>query len=135
MTTHHKPYPAIENLIGPFADWLKHRRDLNKMRQLDRGDFERIANELQVSPEDLDSLVHHGLDAADELPKLLKALGIDEATLARAEPLVLRDMKRVCALCRHKRRCNHDLAAGVSANHYRDYCLNASTIDNLTAAE
>lgn len=135
MTAHWKPYPRIENLIGPFADWLKHRRELNEMRKLDRDDFERIANELQVSPEDLDSLVHHGPHAADELPKVLKALGVNEAALARAEPLVLRDMERVCALCRDKRQCNHDLAAGTSADHYRDYCLNAATIDKLAAAE
>ena len=77
------------------------------------------------------TLVRQGPHAADELPKLLKALGIDEAALARTEPLVLRDMERICALCNHKRQCNHDLAAGTSAEHYHQYCLNASTIDDL----
>jgi hypothetical protein len=101
------------------------------MRQLNTGDFDRIAGELQVSPDDLNALVRQGPHAADELPKLLKALGIDEGGLARAEPLVLRDMERVCALCQQKRRCDRDLASGSSADRYAEYCLNASTIEGL----
>lgn len=70
----------------------------------------------------------------EELPKLLKVLGVDEADLARTQPLVLRDMERVCALCHHKRQCDRDLAAGTSAEHYKEYCLNAPTIDDLGRA-
>ena len=44
---------------------------------------------------------------------------------------VLRDMERVCALCPHKRRCNEDLAAGTSPEHYQEYCPNAPTIKRL----
>jgi hypothetical protein len=62
---------------------------------------------------------------------LLRALGIDEADLARSQPLVLRDMERVCAMCASKRKCDHDLAAGTSAGHYEEYCLNAPTIESL----
>jgi hypothetical protein len=98
---------------------------------MDRSDFDRIATDLRVSPSELDELVRQGPDASDELPKLLQALGIDQADLARTQPLVLRDMERVCALCLHKRRCDDDLAAGASAAHYDEYCLNAPTIEAL----
>jgi uncharacterized protein YjiS (DUF1127 family) len=131
MTAQNDPYPRIEALIDTFTAWLKHRRELNEMRQMDRCDFDRIASDLRVSPGELDVLVHQGPHAADELPKLLKALGIDEAGLARSEPLVLRDMQRVCALCHHKRQCDHDLEAGTSAEHYEGYCPNKSTIHGL----
>jgi transcriptional regulator with XRE-family HTH domain len=131
MTTQEHPYPRVEYLIDTFGDWLKHRRELSEIRQMDRADFDRIASDLRVSPGELDSLVRHGPHAADELPKMLKALGIDEASLARTEPLVLRDMERVCALCADKRQCHRDLAAGTSAEHYEEYCLNAATIDAL----
>ena len=104
------------------------------MRQLNTAEFDRIANDLRVSPADLNELVRHGPHAADELPKLLKALGIDETDLARVEPLVLHDMERVCALCQHKRECDRDLAAGTSAEHYKGYCLNAPTIEQLGEA-
>jgi transcriptional regulator with XRE-family HTH domain len=131
MTAQDHPYPRVEFLIGAFTDWLAHRRELNEMRQMDRADFDRIAGELRLSPGELDTLVRQGPHSADELPKLLKALGIDETGLARIEPMVLRDMERVCALCRHKPECDRDLAAGTSAEHYEGYCLNAATIDGL----
>jgi transcriptional regulator with XRE-family HTH domain len=123
--------PVVELLTDTFRDWLQHRRELSEIRQLNTAEFDRIANELSVSPADLNELVRQGPHAADELPKLLDVLGIDEAALARTQPLVLRDMERVCALCQHKGQCERDLAAGTSADHYERYCLNASTIDLL----
>jgi hypothetical protein len=131
MTARSKPYGSIEALVGMFSDWLRHRRELNEMRQLDRLDFDRIAHDLKVSPDELEQLVRYGPHAADELPKLLGALGIDEAALADTQPFLLRDMERVCAMCEHKRRCDRDLADGVSAERYKDYCANAPTIERL----
>lgn len=131
MTAQEHPFPRVEALIDTFADWLKHRRDLSEVRRMDTTEFDRIAGDLRVSPGELDTLVRRGPHAADELPKLLKALGIDEADLARTEPLVLRDMERVCAMCASKRQCDRDLAAGTSVEHYEEYCLNAPTIDSL----
>jgi len=131
MTTQSKPYPRLQSLIDTFGEWLKHRRELNEIRQMNREDFERIAMDLQISPGDLDQMVRHGAHAADEMPAMLKALGIDEAALARSMPLVLRDMERVCAMCKDKPRCHRDLAAGTADAHYEEYCLNAPTIDRL----
>ena len=131
MTTQSKPYPRVEYLIDHFAGWLKHRRELNEMRQLDRADFNRIAADLEVSPGDLDELVRRGPHAADELPVLLKALGIDGTALERTQPLVVRDMERVCAMCRHKAQCDRELIAGTAAEHFQGYCANAPTIAGL----
>ena len=131
MTARSKSHVSIEALIGTFSDWLRHRRELNEMRKLDRADFDRIACDLRVSPDDLEQLVRNGPHAADELPRLLDALGIEEATLANTQPFLLRDMERVCAMCEHKRRCDRDLAEGSSAEHYKDYCANAPTIERI----
>lgn len=126
-----KPLSSLEHLISTFSGWLKRRRELNELRQLDCAEFEHIAGDLQISPDDLEALVEKGPHAVDELEKLLQALGIDEARLARTQPMVLRDMERVCALCSHKRECDHDIATGTSAERYEDYCPNASTIAGL----
>ncbi len=131
MNAKDHPYPAVEALINVFSDWLKHRRELSEIRQLNTLEFDRIASDLRVSPHDLNELVRQGPHAADELPKLLKMLGIDQAALARTQPLVLRDMERVCALCASKAQCDRDLVAGTSAEHYEGYCLNAPTIELL----
>jgi len=134
MPAHAKPYPRVQLLIDTFAEWLNHRRELNEIRQMNRDDFERIAADLLISPTELDELVRHGAHAADELPQMLKALGIDEAALSRTEPLVLRDMERVCAMCKDKPRCHRDLAGGTAGEHYDEYCLNAHTIERLGVA-
>jgi hypothetical protein len=94
---------------------------------------ERIANDLQLSlsPADLEELVRRGPHAADELPRLLEALGISARDLARVEPIVVANLERVCALCKSKRECDRDLASGASAEHYQEYCLNAQRIAQL----
>jgi hypothetical protein len=131
MTVQEKPYSVVGRVIDIFGEWLKHRRELREMREMDAANFGRIASELRMSSADLEALVRRGPHAADELPKMLAALGIDQDNLARTEPLVLRDMERVCALCSHKRQCDRDLAAGTAAAHYDEYCANAPTIDGL----
>lgn len=131
MTVQEHPYPRVEVLIDTFGDWLKHRRELKEMRDMDAANFGRIASDLRMSSADLEALVRQGPHAADELPKMLEALGIDREALARTEPLVLRDMERVCTLCNHKHQCDRELAAGTAGAHYEEFCNNAPTIDGL----
>jgi len=131
MTSQDHSPSVVERLTHTFSEWLRHRRELSEMRHLNAAEFDRIASDLRLSPADLDELVRHGPHAADELPKLLQALGISQEDMERVEPMVLHDMERVCALCGHKRECDRDLAEGTSAEHYREYCLNAPTIEEL----
>jgi transcriptional regulator with XRE-family HTH domain len=133
MTVQDKPHPVVDLVIDTFGEWLKHRRELREMSEMDAANFNQIASELRMSPTDLESLVRQGPHAADELPKMLKALGIDQEALLRTKPHVLRDMERVCSLCNHKRQCDRDLADGTAASHYEEYCGNADTIDSLGA--
>ena len=131
MTPQIKSHPIISKLIDAFGNWRKHRQEIREIRDLDDDEFATLAHELRISPADLDTFVRQGPHAVDELPKLLTALDIDEKALSRTQPLVLRDMARVCASCQQKHQCDHDLDAGTSAQRYEDYCLNASTIDAL----
>ena len=131
MIAQHESYPTVEFWIDKFVDWIKHRRELSEVRQMNRTDFELIARDLRVSPDELDRLVAAGAHSADEMPEMLKALGIDVADLARVDPLMVRDMQRVCSLCRDKAHCHGELAGGTAAQHYKEYCPNAPTIDAL----
>ena len=72
-----------------------------------------------------------GPHTADQMPRLLEALGISALDVARVEPMVVHDMERVCAMCKSKRECDRDLASGASAEHYQEYCLNAPRIAQL----
>ena len=131
MTAQAHPTSVVERLANTFRDWLRHRQELREIRRLDTAEFDRIASDLRISPADLDELVRQGPHAADELSRLLEALGLGEQDLARIEPMILHDMERVCALCGHKRECDRDLTAGTSAGRYQEYCLNAPTIAEL----
>lgn len=135
MSTATRPYPIVQDLIDSFASWLKHRREINEMRQLDRADFGRIASDLRIAPDDLEELVRHGRHAADELPKMLEQLGINAEGLGHAQPLLLRDMERVCSLCNHKGQCDRDLAEGTAAENYHGYCANAAALESLNRAD
>lgn len=131
MATQLKDYPIVEGVINMFSDWLQHQREIREMRDMSSSDFARIARDLCVSPAELDAVVRQGPHASDELPRLLKALGIDEATLSRTQPVLQRDMLRVCAACKQKALCNHDLDSGTLAQRYDEYCPNAPAIDEL----
>jgi hypothetical protein len=124
-------YPVVEAVIGMFADWLHHRRDTDRICDCGSEEFEHIAHDLGVSANDLHELVQSGPHSADELPKMMAALNLDLADIRRIEPLVVRDMERVCGLCNHKNRCHHELAAGSAAANHREFCNNAETLDSL----
>jgi hypothetical protein len=131
MTTRTKTYPIVENAINLFGDWLKHRQEMRELLDMNSRDYVRIAQDLCIAPAELDVVVRRGAHASDELPRLLKVLGIDAATVSRTQPVLQRDMVRVCAACQQKALCNHDLDSGTLAQRYDEYCPNAPTIDEL----
>ena len=131
MTVQEQPYPVVSLVVDIFGEWLKHRRELKEMREMDAANFGQIASELRMSSADLEALVRRGPHAADELPKMLAALGIDQdRSGAHRAARAARHGARL-SLCNHKRQCDRDLAAGTAAAHYEEYCGNAATIDGL----
>jgi uncharacterized protein YjiS (DUF1127 family) len=126
-----RSYPVVDTLIDMFCAWLVHARELAEVCQLDSAEFSHLAQDLGVSRDDLEALVRKGAHAADELPKMLDALGIDRKVLARTEPLVMRDMGYACAMCGEKRRCDRELETGDAAKNYRNFCGNAPVLDAL----
>jgi len=131
MTTEMKSYPVVDTVIDMFCAWVTHARQVAEVCKLDPAEFEHIARDVGVASGDLETLVRKGIHAADELPKLLDLLGLDHKRLERSQPLALRDMECVCAMCCHKRDCDRDLAAGTAAQRYKAYCGNAPLIGVL----
>ena len=137
MTLKEKPYPVVDRLIETIGDWFIHRRAIQEIEEIcgnSAAEFSRIAHDLGVTPDTLDAFVRKGPHAADELPKLLKELGIDEAALAKTQPQLLLDMQRVCAFCQDKGVCNKNLASHTSKEKYEEYCENAQTIAAVKSA-
>jgi hypothetical protein len=85
-----------------------------------------------IDAQDLVSFVEAGPYAADQLSKLLHALGAD--SLASSDPVIMRDLQRGCIMCAHKTQCDHDLAANAAVRNYQSYRPNAMSLGALVKA-
>lgn len=117
-------------LLGSVVKWLRMWAPNADALELERcgTDIRRIAADSGLSVADLRRLVPLGSSAAALLPHMMEALYLDRA----ATPLeVLRDLQRVCSLCRNKAECACELARGSADTTYVDYCPNADTLRAL----
>ena len=132
-------YPTLEPILNAIANWVKKYRYAAGLRnELARCGPEEVANtarELGISSGELYQLARKGPHAADLLQKMLLALGADPKILAAQDPIVMRDLQRLCIMCDHKKQCRHELAAGTAAQSYHDFCPNAFTLDALFNAK
>jgi hypothetical protein len=139
QTVPHPDYESLQSVLNAIAQWMKKYRYArgvrNEMMNCTPEDVARIARELRINPNELATLAKKGPNAADLLQKLLVALGVDAKSLEHDDPLVMRDLQRLCTTCGEKRQCEFDLANGVSADNFRDYCPNAFTLDALLKAK
>jgi hypothetical protein len=122
------PFDAI-------ADWVtRYRQAVGVRRELTNYGSEEvaaIARDIGLSAQELEFIASKGPHAAAELPKLLRALGVDPQELPTNHRTAMRDLQRLCITCGLKAQCRHELAAGTAAKHYRNYCPNAMSIDEL----
>jgi len=136
MNDHSHEHHAV---LDAIAAWIKKYREAvgtqNELANCTPEQVASIARDMGLSPGELRFMAAKGPHAADELPKLLRALGVDPQQLASKDPSKMRDLQRICVTCAHKGRCQHDLAAGTIAGHYHDYCPNAISIEALFASK
>jgi transcriptional regulator with XRE-family HTH domain len=135
MSNHTYEHRTVAPILDAIANWVKKYRQAVGLRgelaNCKAEEVARIARDIGLSPEELLFFANKGPHAADELPKLLRALGVDPQKLASDDPAIMRSLQRICITCDHKNQCQHDLAAGMAASHYRDYCPNAMSLDAL----
>jgi hypothetical protein len=128
-------YPTLERVLNAIADWVKKYRYAAGLRdELARCGPEEVAHtahELGLSSRALYGLARKGPHAADQLQKMLLALGVDPKILVSQDPLLMRDLQRLCIMCDQKKKCRHELAAGTAAQNYHDFCPNAFTLETL----
>lgn len=111
-------------MLEALALWLGHQRERAVIGLSQTDQFDALAKDLGVSPGELSYLVNSGPDPL-QLPEMLKALGISEAALRRAQPALLRAMEDVCAHCAVPGRCKYALARDAAAGEYEQFCPNA----------
>jgi hypothetical protein len=128
-------YPTVEFVLDAIVGWINKYRHIHgphdELGQCSQEDVMRIAKDLGIPVSDLRGLASKGPGAADNLRKMLVALSVDPQALAEADPAVMRDLQRLCIVCSQKGRCQHELAEGTAAGHFREFCPNAYTLDAL----
>ena len=119
-----------------FAAWWRNvraaRASVGELEGIGKA-VNQIARDLGLAPSELRSIAAKGPAGADQLEMRLEALHVDAAGLRRDEPLVMRDLERVCTQCATKRRCVHDFIRFPDDAAWREYCPNATTLDALQA--
>jgi hypothetical protein len=126
-------YPAFGPVLAAIAGWYRKWRtgsDPSGLENCSADDVERMAKDIGLTVNELRMLER--ADGPMLLPRMLTALKIDAAELARTQPAALRDLQRVCGLCDSKRRCGTELAEGDAAATFESYCPNAMTLKALT---
>jgi uncharacterized protein len=88
------------------------------------------ANEVGVSPSQLHELPKGSSDA-NFLKSMLVALQVDAKAITDMNPLIMRQLRWLCITCDNKKRCEHEFAKGTATEHFREFCPNAVSIDEL----
>lgn len=133
---HSAHYQVVDAAVETIADWVNRFRQLtgrSSLGECDSEEVERIATDLGVTAEELRGLAEAKPGSADLLKDMLRELGINHTVLSETDPLVLRDLQRLCVSCRNKNRCRHELESLEASEHYHEFCPNAVTLDALLA--
>ena len=97
----------------------------------DEAEIERMARDIRTSVSELRAAARKGPRAADLLACRMADLDLDPKEVARVEPAALRDLQRVCTICKSHRRCALDFSRGASPPVWDRYCPNTGTLAAL----
>jgi hypothetical protein len=71
-------------------------------------------------------------DAGELVHRLMSVLDVDRAAVPDS---IYQDLRRACAKCKQKPRCEFDLTTGRSQACYQAYCPSAHTLGTLRALQ
>jgi hypothetical protein len=125
----HRNSSFLGNLLGRFRNAVSWQRET---QYLDRGEFEAIARELNLSAAELRTLIFVPSGSLGQLSKRLSHEGLCEDELAASEGDVLRDLRRGCSQCQSRARCARDVQCERWAALSK-YCPNEQTLQALAA--
>jgi len=126
--------PLVETAVKAIAAWVSIYRNAlglnNEFGMCGPDEVMRMAQEIGLTPSQLREL-SKGHGNANLLKSMLVALHVDPKVIADMDPLVMRELKWLCITCSNKKRCEHELAKGTAAEHFREFCPNAVSLDEL----
>ena len=126
---------VIADLARSLMAWVAKYAPPN---ELDRGgeeEVEHIARDIGIAASELRVLASKHSDAADLLYRRMAVLGLDPDELRRTEPVVLRDLQRLCSMCERRKRCVLEFGERPASAVWQEYCPNRLTLSGLVASQ
>ena len=120
----------LHSLLGWCRSWFSPEPE-SDFGCCAEAEIERMAKELRMTASELHDMAKKGPRAADLLTRRMAALDLDPKEVARLEPAALRDLQRVCTMCKAHRRCARDFAQNAQPAKWEGYCPNTSTLAAL----
>ena len=103
-------HSGVASIIEAIANWVRNYRYAVGLRaelaHCGAEEVAHIAHDLGMGPAEFTALAQRGPDAANQLPRLLRALGVDPKELASVDPATMRAMERICITCGQRINAN-----------------------------
>lgn len=129
---------AARGAVSRILDWMakgwERASEAEMIASLDDESIREIAHDCGIRPDQLIALAKAGPHAADEMPAMMRALGIDPMEVETHYREQFRAMQIDCSNCTSKGECRRDLNAGTAAQHFNEYCANAADLSSLRAS-
>jgi hypothetical protein len=123
--------------VSGIARWWKEQvgnwAGRAELEDFDPDELRRVAMEVGLNARELCSMAGKWPDSSNQLLRRMAVLELDVTEIARSQPGVSNDLKKLCSFCVSKRRCDHDLAANEGNPEWREYCPNVGTLAALIA--
>ena len=116
-----------------WRNWNGNRAGRAELENFSRDELRRVATDVGANPRELRSLAGKWPESSNLLVLRMSALELDAEEIARSQPSVSNDLRRLCSLCVSKSRCDHDIASAAKTLGWQEYCPNESTLTALTA--
>jgi hypothetical protein len=110
-------------------DWVSAVRRSAELDRLDSRELKRLATDVGLSVGELREFGGYGRRTAALLSRRLANMRLTHA--AHAQPVLFRDMERVCLHCEAQDRCERDLNRNPLDPAWLRYCPNADALNSL----
>jgi hypothetical protein len=128
--------PLVDLALSAIAEWVSLYRYTIAPLHDEFGlcgpdEVMRVAKEIGLTPSELGDLASEGPGTVNLLKDMLVALHVDPKVLADTDPLIRRELQWLCLTCNNKKRCKQELANETAPDHFREFCPNAVSFDEL----
>lgn len=124
---------GFHHLLAWFGSSFEAATEADMLANLDEAQLSALAEDCGLAPHELLALAKAGPHAADEMPRLMRALNIDPAEVEFRMRRLFRSMQVTCSSCASKQSCRHDIDSGQIRDAFASYCGNTDLLNELRA--